>query len=66
MSTVRTYLLVQTVDDIVQWENDMPVFVLDDNEHLLQTNQPHKTKDDPKWAKFWQRYEELSEVYGKV
>ena len=36
------------------------------NEHLLQTNQPHKTKDDPKWAKFWERYEELSERYGKV
>lgn len=34
VSTVRTYLLVQTVDDIVQWENDMPVFVLDDNGNI--------------------------------
>lgn len=34
VGTVRTYLLVQTVDDIVQWENDMPVFVLDDNGNI--------------------------------
>ena len=28
-SIVRTYLLVQTVDDVIQWENGVPVFVLD-------------------------------------
>ena len=30
-SMVRTYLLVQTVDDVIQWENGVPVFVLDEH-----------------------------------
>ena len=33
-SIVRTYLLVQTVDDVVQWENDVPVFVLDEHGNI--------------------------------
>lgn len=31
---VRTYLLVQTVDDVIQWENGVPVFVLDEHENI--------------------------------
>ena len=31
---VRTYLLVQTVDDVVQWENGVPVFVLDEHGNI--------------------------------
>lgn len=31
---VRTYLLVQTVDDVIQWENSVPVFVLDEHENI--------------------------------
>ena len=31
---VRTYLLVQTVDDVIQWENGVPVFVLDEYENI--------------------------------
>ena len=30
----RTYLLVQTVDDVIQWENGVPVFVLDEHENI--------------------------------
>ena len=33
-SIVRTYLLVQTVDDVVQWENGVPVFVLDEHGNI--------------------------------
>ena len=33
-SIVRTYLLVQTVDDVVQWENGIPVFVLDEHGNI--------------------------------
>ena len=33
-SIVRTYLLVQTVDNVVQWENDVPVFVLDEHGNI--------------------------------
>lgn len=31
---VRTYLLVQTVDDVIQWENGVPVFVLDEHGNI--------------------------------
>lgn len=31
---VRTYLLVQTVDDVIQRENGVPVFVLDEHENI--------------------------------
>ena len=31
---VRTYLLVQTVDDVIQWENGVPVFVFDEHENI--------------------------------
>ena len=31
---IRTYLLVQTVDDVIQWENGVPVFVLDEHENI--------------------------------
>ena len=31
---VRTYLLVQTVDNVVQWENGVPVFVLDEHGNI--------------------------------
>lgn len=34
VSTIRTYLLVQTVDDVIQWENEIPVFVLDDDGNI--------------------------------
>ena len=34
VSTMRTYLLVQTVDDVIQWENEIPVFVLDDDGNI--------------------------------
>jgi hypothetical protein len=30
----RTYLLVQTVDDVIQWENGVPVFVLDEHGNI--------------------------------
>ena len=33
-SIVRTYLLVQTVDNVVQWENGVPVFVLDEHGNI--------------------------------
>lgn len=33
-SIVRTYLLVQTVDDVIQWENGVPVFVLDEHGNI--------------------------------
>ena len=33
-SMVRTYLLVQTVDDVIQWENGVPVFVLDEHGNI--------------------------------
>ena len=33
-SIVRTYLLVQTVDNVVQWENGVPVFVLDERGNI--------------------------------
>ena len=33
-SIVRTYLLIQTVDDVVQWENGVPVFVLDEHGNI--------------------------------
>lgn len=33
----RTYLLVQTVDDVIQWENGVPVFMLDEHGNI-QTN----------------------------
>ena len=31
---IRTYLLVQTVDDVIQWENGVPVFVLDEHGNI--------------------------------
>ena len=31
---VRTYLLVQTVDDVIQWENGVPVFTLDEHGNI--------------------------------
>lgn len=31
---VRTYLLVQTVDDVIQWENGVPVFILDEHGNI--------------------------------
>ena len=31
---VRTYLLVQAVDDVIQWENGVPVFVLDEHGNI--------------------------------
>lgn len=31
---VRTYLLVQTIDDVIQWENGVPVFVLDEHGNI--------------------------------
>ena len=31
---IRIYLLVQTVDDVIQWENGVPVFVLDEHENI--------------------------------
>ena len=31
---VRTYLLVQTVDDVIQWENGVPVFMLDEHGNI--------------------------------
>lgn len=34
VGTVRTDLLVQTVDDVIQWENSTPVFVLDDDGNI--------------------------------
>ena len=33
-SIVRTYFLVQTVDDVIQWENGVPVFVLDEHGNI--------------------------------
>ena len=33
-SIFRTYLLVQTVDDVIQWENGVPVFVLDEHGNI--------------------------------
>ena len=33
-SIIRTYLLVQTVDDVIQWENGVPVFVLDEHGNI--------------------------------
>ena len=33
-SIVRTYLLVQTVDNVIQWENGVPVFVLDEHGNI--------------------------------
>lgn len=33
-SIVRTYLLVQTIDDVIQWENGVPVFVLDEHGNI--------------------------------
>ena len=33
-SIARTYLLVQTVDDVIQWENGVPVFVLDEHGNI--------------------------------
>lgn len=33
-SIVCTYLLVQTVNDVVQWENGVPVFVLDEHGNI--------------------------------
>lgn len=31
---IRTHLLVQTVDDVIQWENGVPVFVLDEHGNI--------------------------------
>lgn len=33
-SIIRTYLLVQTVDNVIQWENGVPVFVLDEHGNI--------------------------------
>lgn len=33
-SIIRTYLLVQAVDNVIQWENGVPVFVLDEHGNI--------------------------------
>lgn len=43
--TIRTYLYVQTVDGVVQWENNTPVFVLDDFGNIITKTEELKSSD---------------------
>ena len=43
--TIRTYLYVQTVDGVVQWENNTPVFVLDDFGNIITKTEELESSD---------------------
>lgn len=42
---IRTHLYVQTVDGVVQWENDTPVFVLDDFGNIITKTEELESSD---------------------
>lgn len=43
--TIRTYLYVQTVDGVVQWENNTPVFILDDFGNIITKTEELESSD---------------------
>lgn len=43
--TIRTYLYVQTVDGVMQWENNTPVFVLDDFGNIITKTEELESSD---------------------